>query len=187
MLLDCASLEVHAVPLPSAVAVLVVHSGVTRSLAGSEYAQRRAACEAAATRIGVETLRDATLQQVADDPIARHVVSENARVLAFAESLRRNDIDALGPLLVDSHASLRDDFRVSTPEVDLLVDLCLQHGAFGARITGGGFGGCVVALFPAGAATSGANAIVERYGAATGLVATPFDVRAVDGVGRVER
>jgi galactokinase len=186
LLLDCASLEVDPVPLPHDVEFLVVHSGVARSLAGSEYAQRRDACEAAAARIGVETLRDATLQQVADDPIARHVVSENARVLAFVESLRRNDVDALGPLMLDSHASLRDDFRVSTPEVDLLVELCLQHGAFGARITGGGFGGCVVALLPGGAATHAAGAIVERYGAATGLVATPYEVRAVDGAGRVD-
>jgi galactokinase len=186
LLLDCRSLVVDPVPLPDDVDLLVVHSGVARSLAGSEYAQRRAACEAAAARVGVETLRDATLQQVADDPIARHVVSENARVLAFVESLRRRDVDALGPLMLDSHASLRDDFRVSTPEVDLLVDLCLEHGAFGARITGGGFGGCVVALLPAGAAAHAASAILERYGAATGLVATPYEVRAVDGAGRVD-
>jgi galactokinase len=185
LLLDCRSLAVDPVALPDEVEVLVLHSGVARRLVGSDYAQRRAACEAVAARIGVPALRDATLQQVADDPIARHVVSENARVLAFTEALRRDDVDALGPLMLASHASLRDDFRVSTPEVDVLVELCMRHGAFGARITGGGFGGCVVALFAAGTAAPNAAAIVERYGAATGLVATPFDVEAVDGAGIV--
>jgi galactokinase len=185
LLLDCRTLDVDPVPLPEELDVIVLHSGVERRLASSDYAQRRAACEAAATRIGVAALRDATLQQVADDPIARHVVSENARVLAFTEALRRDDVDALGPLMVASHASLRDDFRVSTPEVDMLVELCLQRGAFGARMTGGGFGGCVVALLPRGAGAPAAREIVGRYGAATGLVATPFEVDAVDGAGLV--
>jgi galactokinase len=186
LLLDCRSLHVDPLPLPGEVDVLVIHSGLDRALAGSEYANRRAACEAAAARIGVETLRDATLQQVAGDPIAHHVVSENARVLAFAESLRRADVDALGPLMVASHASLRDDFDVSTPEIDVLVDLCLQQGAYGARMTGGGFGGCVVALVARGAASPTASAVVERYGAATGLTATPYEVRAVDGARRAD-
>jgi galactokinase len=181
LLLDCRTLDVDAVGLPEAFDVLVVHSGVTRTLAGSAYAARRAACEATARRIGVATLRDATLAQVDDDPIARHVVSENARVGAFTEALRRGDIDALGPLMLASHASLRDDFRVSVPEVDALVELCMQHGALGGRMTGGGFGGCVVALVPRGEATSVGEAVVQRYGAVTGLTATPYAVHAVDG------
>jgi galactokinase len=182
LLLDCRDLTVEPVPLPETVDVVVVHSGLTRALAGSEYAQRRAACEAAAERLGVPTLRDATRDQVADDPIARHVVSENERVRQFAEALRRNDVDALGRLMCESHRSLRDDYRVSTPELDLLVDLLVQHGAYGARLTGAGFGGCVVALFAGG---THAEAAADQYRAGTGLPATTYVVRAVDGAGPV--
>jgi galactokinase len=185
LLLDCRTLAVDPVALPKGVEVLVLHSGLARTLAGSAYADRRAACEAAAARLGVPALRDATLAEVEDDAIARHVVSEIARVGAFTEALRRDDVDALGPLMVASHASLRDDFRVSTPEVDALVDLCLHHGALGARITGGGFGGCVVALVTRGEATSVGDAVVQRYAAMTGLTATPYLVEAVDGAGLV--
>ena len=81
------------------------------------------------------------------DPIARHVVSENTRVLAFADALGRHDLGRCGHLMLESHASLRDDFCVSTPELDALVDRLVHEGAFGARLTGGGFGGCVVSLF----------------------------------------
>ncbi len=87
--------------------------------------------------------------------------------------------------MLASHASLRDDFRVSVPEVDALVDLCMQHGALGARMTGGGFGGCVVALVPRGEATSVAAAVVPRYEAVTGLTATPYVVEAADGAGPI--
>jgi galactokinase len=146
LLLDCRSLEVAPVPLPSDAAVVVVHSGVTRRLAGGEYATRRAACEAAAARLGLPSLRDATRSQVADDPFARHVVSENARVLAFVDAMRASDMQQCGALMLHSHASLRDDFKVSTPELDDLVERAVAHGAYGARLTGAGFGGCIVAI-----------------------------------------
>jgi galactokinase len=179
LLLDCRSLEVTPVALPPGVAVVVVHSGLPRRLEDSAYAQRRAACEAAAARLGVPALRDATPEHVADDPIARHVVSENARVGAFVAALRAGDTARCGELMRESHASLRDDFRVSTPELDLLTGLLVEHGAFGARLTGAGFGGCVVAL------TDGRlePGIVERYDAATGRRATLWTVEAVDGAG----
>ncbi len=125
---------------------MVVHSGRSRTLVGSAYAERRAQVEAAAERIGVAALRDATMDQVRDDPRARHVVSENARVLAFADALRTGRTGELGPLMLASHASLRDDYAVSTPELDRAVDLLMEHGALGARLTGAGFGGCVVGL-----------------------------------------
>ena len=115
LLLDCRRLEADPVPLPPSVAVGVVHSGLPRAVASSEYAARRGACEAAARRLGVPALRDATFDQVRDDPVARHVVSENQRVLAAADALRAGDLRTLGALLVESHASLRDDFAVSTP------------------------------------------------------------------------
>jgi galactokinase len=146
LLLDCRTLEVTPVPLPEEVAVVVVHSGIARRLEQSEYAQRRAACEDAAAGLGVATLRDARLEQVADDPIARHVVSENQRVRAFTESLRGGDAERCGELMLESHASLRDDFGVSTVELDTLVDRLVTAGAYGARLTGAGFGGCVVAV-----------------------------------------
>ena len=185
LLLDCGHLEAEPVPLPPTVAVGVVHSGLPRMLAASAYAERRAACETAARRLGVAALRDATLDQVRDDPVARHVVTENQRVLAAARALRDGDLATLGALLVESHASLRDDFAVSTPELDLLVALLVEEGAFGARLTGAGFGGCVVALTRPEDRARVLGRASERYQDRTGLVPAPFAVEAVDGAGPV--
>jgi galactokinase len=187
LLLDCRSLAVDAVPLPEPIEVLVVHSGLARRLESSAYAERRAACEAAAARLGVPTLRDAHPDQVAGDRFARHVVHENARVAAFAVALRQGDIEACGRLMAESHRSLRDDFAVSTSELDLLVDLAHEHGALGARLTGAGFGGCIVALAPRGAATALGEVVAARYGARTGLTATAFVVHAADGAGPLDQ
>jgi len=184
LLLDCRSLSFEPVPIPADLAILVAHSGIARELADSEYAARRAACEAAAARLGVPALRDATADQVADDPIARHVVSENARVLECADALRRGDLGAVGRVLLAGHASLRDDFRVSLPELDRLVDEFIAHGALGARLTGAGFGGCVVGLARiADDADACLDATVAAYRAATGLPAAGFRVTAADGAG----
>ena len=151
LLIDCRSLVVTPVRLPEDVAIVAVHSGQSRTLAGSAYADRRAGCEAAALVIG--PLRDATLDDVAGlaDPeerrLARHVVTENGRVAAFAEALGRGDVVGAGALMYESHASLRDDFAVSTAVLDELVErLRGIPGVLGARLTGGGFGGAVVAL-----------------------------------------
>jgi galactokinase len=163
LLLDCRSLEVEPVALPESVDILVVHSGVTRTLETSAYAARREACARAADRLGVPTLRDAALADVRDDPIARHVVSENARVLDFVAALRAGDRHAAGKLMLASHASLRDDFQVSIPELDELVELLVRRGAFGARLTGAGFGGCVVALMPRGTAAPLAAELRAQY------------------------
>ncbi len=146
LLLDCRSLTAEPIPLPRSLGVVVVHSGRSRTLVGSAYAERRTEVEAAAARLGVAALRDATEDQVRDDPRARHVVAENARVLAFADALRAGHTGELGPLMLASHASLRDDYAVSTPELDRAVALLMEHGALGARLTGAGFGGCVVGL-----------------------------------------
>jgi galactokinase len=182
--LDCRTLAVEVVPLPATVRVGVVHSGLPRTLATSEYAARRASCEAAARRLGVASLRDARPDQVADDPLARHVVSENGRVLEAAAALRAGDVEQVGRLLVASHESLRDDFAVSTPELDRLVDLLLEEGALGARLTGAGFGGCVVAL-TAAADAAALDRAAQRYAATTRLQPRAFPVRAVDGAGPV--
>jgi galactokinase len=186
LFVDCRSLAVEPVALPEAVSVAVVHSGIARRLEDSSYAERRAACEAAAARIGVATLRDATLHQVAHNPFARHVVTENERVLRFVDALRLGDLDLCGRLMLASHASLRDDFDVSTRELDALVDELVRAGAYGARLTGAGFGGCVVALVAADAVDNVVERACARYGASTGLTPTPLAVRAVDGAGLLE-
>ena len=150
LLIDCRSLDIAPIALPDDAAVVVVHSGQSRTLAGSAYAERRAGCEAAAAVIG--PLRDATLADVGrlDEPLrslARHVVTENQRVVELAAALTAGDLASAGALMYGSHASLRDDFEVSTPVLDALVErLRATPGVHGARLTGGGFGGAVVAL-----------------------------------------
>ena len=173
--------RVEPVRLHHDVAVLVVHCGLPRTLAGSEYATRRAECEAIAARLGVRALRDATLDQVEHEPRGRHVVTENARVHETARALARGDLGELGPLLLASHASLRDDYEVSTPELDTLVDVLVRSGAAGARLTGAGFGGCVVAIASPQRASQVLDDAMAGYGEATGLSPFGFVARAVDG------
>lgn len=138
--------------LISGATVLVFNSGVERQLRGSEYSERRQQCEMAAKQLGVQSLRFASVAdcQEITDPLAkrraRHVVTENARVTRACEALVSGDAVALGQVLNDGHASLRDDFDVSVPAVDDLVSICVDAGALGARITGAGFGGCIVVL-----------------------------------------
>jgi galactokinase len=153
LLIDCRSLDVRAIPVPDGADVRVVGSGVRHeNLAAEGYGARVAECRRAAELLGVESLRDATADSAAGLPApldrrARHVVEENARVLAAADALSRGDLAELGSLMTASHASQRDLYEVSVPEVDALVDRLLGEGALGARLTGGGFGGSVVALF----------------------------------------
>ena len=160
LLIDCEALTIRPVPVPDDVEVVVVHSGEERALAGSAYAERRAACEAAESVVG--PLRAATVDALdkIDDPVmrarARHVVTENERVQRFAAAMTAGEAEACGQLMVESHRSLAADFEVSTPRLDELVaDLCSRHGVLGARLTGAGFGGCVVALTRPGAVDQG--------------------------------
>jgi galactokinase len=158
VLIDCRSLVVTPVPMDDRLGILIVHSGVQRGLVDSAYNERRAQCEIAARHYGVAALRDLSLEQLmADraglDPVtfarARHVVTENARTLAMVDALAKADIKNIAALMAASHQSLRDDFAVSTPKVDALVDIIAQAltpMGGGVRMTGGGFGGCVVAL-----------------------------------------
>ncbi len=160
LLIDCTSLDVSPVPMPPDAEVVVAHSGQSRSVATSAYAERQAQCEEAARRIG--PLRQASLADVATlpDPLLRrrahHVVTENERVLAFADCLATGALADAGELMLASHRSLRDDFEVSTPALDaLVVELSTIPGVYGARLTGAGFGGCVVALAEPGSAAEG--------------------------------
>lgn len=159
LLIDCRSLDCRPVPLPGGMAIMIVHSGITRGLVEGAYNQRRADCEAVASALGVAALRDADMAMLAAaqgrlDGVAfqraRHVVSENARTLDAADALAAGDLVALGALMAQSHASMRDDFAITLPAIDALVALLQaaigSHG--GARMTGGGFGGAVVALMP---------------------------------------
>ncbi|HTK16004.1 MAG TPA: galactokinase, partial [Acidimicrobiia bacterium] len=185
LLIDCRTLEIDPLPLPHTIKVLVVHSGVPRILEGSPYAERRAESEAVATRLGVRVLRDATPEQVEAEPRGRHVVSEMLRVRAFADALRAGDLDALGPLMLASHASSRDDMDVSIPELDALVDCLMNAGALGARLTGAGFGGCVVALVPSGRADAIASDATATYRARVGREPTAWIVQAAEGAGPI--
>lgn len=172
LLLDCRSLETRQVPLPADWAVMIVQSGVRRELVGGHYNRRRADCEAAAKALGVAALRDVTLDEVETselDPVvrrrARHVVSEIARVGAAVEAIDARDLTGLGALLRASHRSLRDDFDVSIGPVDDLVN-CLNAAigkSGGARMTGGGFGGAVVAVLPAERVAGVRVAIEQSY------------------------
>jgi galactokinase len=156
LLIDCRNLEVLPVPFPEGADLVVLNPGESRQLAGSAYGERRAACETAETQIG--PLRDASQDDLAKvrDPVvrkrARHVISENERVMTVAKALRRADWATIGEAMFASHRSLRDDFEVSTPALDALVDnLAQTPGVYGARLTGAGFGGCVVAITEPGA------------------------------------
>lgn len=157
LLIDCRSLDCRPVPIPPDAAILIVHSGLERGLVDGEYNTRRAQCEAAARALGIPALRDADMKMLEaaralmDDITfrrARHVITENARTLSAADALSRGDLQTLGQLMAASHASMRDDFEITLPPIDQLVAL-LQNAIAedgGARMTGGGFGGAVVAV-----------------------------------------
>jgi galactokinase len=161
LLIDCHDLTVTPVSLPPGVEVRVVHSGEPRTLAGSAYAERRAAVEAAELVLGpLRLVREVgAVEALAEEVLrrrARHVVTENERVRATVDALANSDLAAVGRAMAASHASLRDDFEVSTPGLDALVDrLSATDGVWGARLTGAGFGGCVVALTEPGAVDEG--------------------------------
>lgn len=184
--LDCRTLAVEHVALPAELGVLVVHSGIARTLEASPYAQRRAESEAVAAQLGLTVLRDATLDQVRDLPRGRHAVTEMVRVCDFAGALRAGRLDALGPLMLASHASSRDDMEVSIAPLDALVECLVDAGAYGARLTGAGFGGCVVALAPTERVDAIAGAATDRYRALTALEPTAWVVRGADGARRTD-
>ncbi|MEX3649154.1 galactokinase [Mycolicibacterium porcinum] len=157
MLIDFREVTVQPVrfdPEAAGVALLLIDSRARHAHAGGEYAARRASCERAAADIGVATLREADLSALGavtgpvDAQRARHVLTENQRVLDCVAAMGSSDFTAAGELWTASHASMRDDFEITTPHLDLVAATAVQAGALGARMTGGGFGGCVIALVP---------------------------------------
>jgi galactokinase len=194
LLIDCRSLEVHPVPMPEDVAVMIVHSRIKRGLVDSEYNTRREQCEAAARHYRVKALRDvdqAMLEAGAGglDPVvlkrARHIVTENRRTLDAAAALAANDLRRLGVLMAESHDSMRDDFEITVPAIDRLVEIAQQAigPAGGARMTGGGFGGCIVAVMPEARVDDVRAAIESRYRAPGGESASIWVCRASEGAG----
>lgn len=170
LLIDCRSLGLTDAPVPADLAIMIVHSGVTRGLVEGHYNERRRQCEAAAKAMGVAALRDADMDMLNTaglDPVthnrARHVIGENRRTVEAASALEKGDLHRLGILMAESHQSMRDDFEITVPAIDRLVDV-LQSAIGtegGARMTGGGFGGACVALMPA-SRVSDVRAAVER-------------------------
>ncbi|XP_059720760.1 galactokinase [Haemorhous mexicanus] len=185
LLIDCRSLKTVLVPLSDAsLAVLITNSNVRHTLTGSEYPTRRRQCEEAAAALGKASLRDATPAELEEarshlgDEVfrrARHVIGEIARTSEAAEALQDRDYKTFGKLMVESHNSLRDDYEVSCPELDVLVAAALEvDGVYGSRMTGGGFGGCTVTLLEAGAADRAKKHIQEKYsGKATFYLTKP--------------
>ena len=171
LFLDTRSLAYERVPLPPATSLIVIHSGVVHRHAGGEYRVRRAECEEAARRLGVRELRDATVADLErarlPPPIerrARHVITENDRVVCGLAALKAGDAQQFGALMDASHESMRTDFEISTVEIDLLVGLARDaDGVYGARMTGGGFGGSIVALADAAKAADAAARIAAEY------------------------
>jgi galactokinase len=168
LFIDTRSLAVERIPLPRTIELMVIDSGVTHRHAGGEYATRRRESFAAAERLGVRVLRDAERLDPVLGRRARHVVTENQRVLDGVAALRAGDAGVFGRLMNASHASMRDDYETSTTEIDVLVDLARAHeGVFGARLTGGGFGGAIVAIVRAGGAADVSRLVAHEYLART--------------------
>jgi galactokinase len=197
LMLDCRSLEYQLLPLFSGAQFLVCNSMIKHDHAAGEYNARRADCETA-TRIlagqmpGVRALRDVSLQQLEryakllPEVVyrrSRHVITENARVLDARGALERGDPESFGRLMRESHRSLKEDYEVSSSELDALVDIaCGIAGVHGSRMTGGGFGGCTISLVRNGAVEEFQNAIAQGYERATGRKPDMYIVRASDGV-----
>jgi galactokinase len=200
LLIDCRDLNYQAVPLPTGVSVVICDSHIERTLAGSAYNQRRAECEQAVEILkqqlpGIKALRDVTSAQLQAhghllSPVvrqrARHVISENERVIAGVNTLQAGNIAEFGRLMNASHASLRDDYAVSIPEMDALVASAQRvSGCYGSRLTGAGFGGCTVSLVANEAVERFRHEVAAAYLASTGRSATIYVTQAADGVSRV--
>ncbi|MGN6507231.1 MAG: galactokinase [Tepidisphaeraceae bacterium] len=201
MLFDCRDFSQTFIPLdPSALSVVIINSMVKHELSGGEYAERRQQCERGVAhfqtlRPGIKALRDVTPAQVAaaqgalDDVVfrrCRHVVNENERCQQFAKLLSAGKFEDAGQLMVQSHNSLRDDYEVSTPELDFLVETAMKTaGVYGSRMTGGGFGGCTVSLVKPEAAEAFMKEVTKAYKAKLNVDPVAFITNATDGAGVV--
>ncbi|WUR10948.1 galactokinase [[Empedobacter] haloabium] len=196
LLIDCRSLETRPVPIPAGAAIMIFHSHVERGLVDSEYNTRRRQCEEVARHFGVAALRDvdAAMLEARGGELdalalrrARHVVTENARVEAAGAALAAGDLARMGELMAASHVSMRDDFEITVPLIDQLVEIVgkVIGRRGGVRMTGGGFGGCVVALVPEGEVEAVSAAVAREYRGPAGQQATIYVCRAAAGAGVV--
>ncbi|MEU8237013.1 galactokinase [Actinoplanes missouriensis] len=198
LFLDCRSYEVEQIPFDLAaegLSILVINSNAPHQHVDGEYGARRKSCEEAAALLGVPALRDvatadlpAALERLGDDVLVRrtrHIVTENQRVLDTVALLRDGRVREVGPLLTASHASMRDDFEITVAQVDVAVEASLAAGAYGARMTGGGFGGCVLALIDADRADATAAAVAEAYAERGFTAATSWVAVAGPGAARI--
>ncbi|HST49711.1 galactokinase [Jatrophihabitans sp.] len=198
LLCDMRTLAVEPVPFDldaAGLSLLVIDTRAPHQLTDGSYGERRAACEEAARLLGVPALRDVDLEglpealdRLPDETLrkrARHVITENDRTLACADLLRTGQLRRIGPLLTASHESMRDDFEITVPEVDLAVEVLLAFGAAGARMTGGGFGGCVIALMEPAQARAGALAVQAAFAGRGYAEPVGFPVTAAAGVHRL--
>lgn len=191
LLIDCRSLETDSAPLPAGSAVVILDTGTRRGLVDSAYNERREQCEAAARHFGLPALRDIDSVTFAErahelDALsrkrARHVITENERTLRARDAMHAADAMALGKVMIESHISLRDDFEVSSPALDAIVDCAkAEESCYGARMTGAGFGGCAVALVRADALADFVERVRKCYIAATGNQPALYVTRASQG------
>lgn len=202
LMLDCRSLQFELVPIPESVKLVICNTGVKHKLAGGEYNRRREECEVAVRSLakalpGIRALRDVSAEELEQHrellsqvvyKRARHVVKENARVLDGMEALRAGDLQRFGECMAESHESLRDLYEVSCAELDVMVELAnRQPGVYGARMTGGGFGGATINLVDAQRAGAFAESMASAYQKETGIVPTILVCMPADGASAVER
>ena len=196
LLLDCRSLETSLIEMPEDLAIVIINSNVKRGLVDSEYNLRREQCEKAAQIMGVKALRDTdidalnTFRDKMSDEVyrrAHHVISENARTLEAAETLKSADYARLSRLMAESHASMRDDFEITVPPIDFIVSSLagIIGDKGGVRMTGGGFGGCVVALVPHDMVELVVDELANQYERNTGYNETVYICSASDGASLV--
>ena len=196
LLIDCRSLLTQSVEMPHDIVVVIINSNVQRGLVGSEYNTRREQCEEAARFFGVKALRDVDLpgfetRKAGLDPVvarrARHIITDSQRAIDLSAALKTGDLARIGQLMADSHNSMRDDFEITVPPVDALVSIVKRvlGNAGGVRMTGGGFGGCVVALMPQELVDPVRAAVTAEYRAASGLDASIYVCHASAGTGIV--
>ena len=192
MLLDCQSLAIEHSPLPDSHQIVIINSNVKRGLVDSEYNLRRQQCEQGASLLGVSSLREATMEMLEGAKAhmpevvyrrAKHIVTENARTLAASQALKAGDIETVSEAMAQSHISMRDDFEITVRPIDYLVEIIgeVLGKSGGVRMTGGGFGGCVVALVPTDKVEAVKQVVADKYSDETGYSADIYVCTATQG------